>query len=87
MRYRCPDGNDWNLDIWFIDEPGRQPSTVHLRTIRPRLTGETRVAILRIKRALAARGGPRVSGYEIYLAVLDEGVRTPEEFDRRRSGA
>ncbi|RBQ17637.1 hypothetical protein DP939_24400 [Spongiactinospora rosea] len=87
VRYRCPDGNDWTLDIWFVDEPERQPSTVHLGTIRPRLTDERRVAILRIKRGLAARGGPRVSGYDIYVAVLDEGVRTLDDFDRRLSGS
>ncbi|MEU4835820.1 hypothetical protein [Streptosporangium sp. NPDC023615] len=85
VRYRCPDGNDWNLDIWFVDEPDRQPSTVHLRTVQPRLTDENRAAILLIKRALAARGGPRVSSHTVYMAVLDEGVRTLEEFDRHMS--
>ncbi|MEU4573140.1 hypothetical protein ACBI99_01345 [Nonomuraea sp. ATR24] len=87
VHYRAPDGNDWNLDVWFIDQPDRQPSTVHLRTLRPRLTDESRAAILLIKRALAARGGPRVSSYDIYTAVLDDGVRTPDEFDRRGTGS
>ena len=49
-----------------------------------RLTPETRSAILDIKRAWVNRPefGQTVRSFDIYTAVLDGGVRTPEEFDR-----
>jgi hypothetical protein len=49
LRYRSPAGADWSFDVWFVDEPERQPDLAHLRTLLPRLTDETRVAILRLK--------------------------------------
>lgn len=87
IRYRADDepgsGAEWNFDIWFVDEPERQPDLGHLRTLRPRLTEETRVAILRIKEAWVARPeyGREVDGNRIYGAVLDDGVRDLEAFE------
>jgi hypothetical protein len=84
VRYRSPRPRDWNLDLWFVDEPQRQPDLVHLRTLLPRLTDETRAAILRIKEEWTPRpeygraGG--VNGTLIYEAVLDGGVRTLPDF-------
>lgn len=82
LRYRTVDQHDWSLDVWFIDEPDRQPDLAHLRTIPPRLTEETRRAILTIKQASVdtPSPGPTVSGHEVSTAVLDDGVRTPAEF-------
>lgn len=68
-------GREWTSDIWFVDQPDRQPDLAHLRTLSPRLTDEARVKILRIKRVRSA------SGATVYEAVLDGGVSTPEEFD------
>jgi hypothetical protein len=73
----------WNIDIWFVTEPDRQPDLRHLRELAPRLTPETRAAILDIKRAWCERPEYRrtVTSFDIYSAVLDRGIRTPEEFE------
>ena len=73
---------DWSLDLWFVDQPERQPDLAHLRTILPRLTDETRAAILRIKEEWTPRPeyGRQVNGTLIYEAVLDGGVRTLQDF-------
>ena len=74
-RYRSAAGDDWTLDIWFIHEQSRQFDLEHLESLPPRLTPETRLAILEIKEACAGR--PWYSSYGITTAVLDHGVRTP----------
>ncbi|MGC0332381.1 hypothetical protein RKD23_005371 [Streptomyces sp. SAI-170] len=83
VECRAASGDMWNLDIWFLDEPARQPSTAHLTSLRPRLTDETRAAILGIKRAWADRPeyGTAVRSYDVYRAVLDDGVRDPAGFE------
>jgi hypothetical protein len=84
LDYRSRPGHDWNLDIWFVDEPGRQPDLAHLTTLAPRLTPEARLAILRIKQARADRGA-KMRGFDVYRAVLDDEVRTPEQFEHWRA--
>ncbi len=83
LEYRLPDGEPWNLDLWFLLEGTRQFDLDHLASIPPRLTPEARLAILRIKDAWQARPAYRttVRSYDIYQAVLDHGVRTPEAFE------
>ncbi|MCX4679131.1 hypothetical protein OG413_28150 [Streptomyces sp. NBC_01433] len=73
----------WNIDIWFLDKPERQPSTTHLTTLRPRLTDESRAAIIEIKRTWADRPeyGTTVKSFDVYRAVLDDGVRDPARFE------
>lgn len=82
----CADdlGDTWTLDIWFVDEPDRQPDLQHLETLRPRIDPDHQAAILAIKRATGGRrpDGTRLPSFEIYQAVLDRGVRTPAEFAR-----
>jgi hypothetical protein len=84
VKYCRDPEREWNLDIWFVDEPDRQPDLAHLRTLAPRLDHERRVAILRIKDHAAARPeyGRSVRSIDVYTAVLDDGVRTPAEFDQ-----
>ncbi|MBH1938729.1 hypothetical protein I5Q34_31465 [Streptomyces sp. AV19] len=83
VAYRSAGGREWTLDLWFVDEPDRQPDLAHLTELPPRLTEAHRAAILTIKHELAGRdeGTARVPSYEVYRAVLDEGVATVEEFD------
>ncbi|MER7754405.1 hypothetical protein [Kitasatospora sp. NPDC097643] len=87
LDYRCPRGHDWTLDLWFVDEPARQPDLAHLRDLPPRLTPPAREAILRIKHVWAERPeyGRSVRSWDVYRAVLDGGVRTPAEFDQWRT--
>ncbi|MBC2879506.1 MULTISPECIES: hypothetical protein [Streptomyces] len=87
VEYRSEAGREWTLDIWFVDEPDRQPDLAHVRALPPRLTDAHRVRILRIKRALAARPDDSTPGYDVYRAVLDHGATTPEEFDVWRAGS
>ncbi|MCC3771261.1 hypothetical protein K6I34_004133 [Streptomyces sp. UNOC14_S4] len=86
VEYRSPGGCAWTLDIWFVDEPGRQPDLAHVRSLPPRLDDASRGAILRIKHALVAREDG-TAGYDVYRAVLDHGVTTVEEFEAWRAGA
>jgi hypothetical protein len=83
LGYRSAAGCDWKLDVWFVDDPDRQPDLTHLRTLPPRLDRGARLAILRIKTAWYARPeyGRSVRSFDVYTAVLDAGVRTPEQFN------
>jgi hypothetical protein len=82
LSYRSGDGNDWKSDIWFVDEPDRQPDLQHVRALPPRLTDESRLAVLRVKSVWATRPeyGREVGSFDIYTAVLDAGVRDPDGF-------
>jgi hypothetical protein len=91
VGYRSPSGHDWKLDIWFVDEPDRQPDLAHMQWMPAQLSLEARQAILVVKSAWASRPeyGKSVTSFDIYTAVLQHGVRTPEAFetwatDRRR---
>jgi hypothetical protein len=83
VRYRSPAGRDWKLDIWFVDAPERQPDLAHLRSMPAQLSPATRAAILLVKSAWAARPeyGTQVKSVDIYTAVLQDGVRTREDFE------
>jgi hypothetical protein len=88
VEYVAPGGDAWNLDLWFLRDGTTQFDLEDLRTLPPRLTQETRVAILRIKEALQSRpAGDRVRSHLVYEAVLDHGIRTPEEFERHLARA
>ncbi|MDQ6878326.1 MAG: hypothetical protein M3082_11690 [Candidatus Dormibacteraeota bacterium] len=93
VDYATDEGVEWNLDLWFIHENATQFDLEHMKTLPHRLTGESRVAILRIKEAVAREAvadappdADRVRSYEVYEAVLDHGVRTAKEFRRHRAG-
>jgi hypothetical protein len=82
LFYQGAGGHEWKIDIsiWIADPPHveRLPSS----SLIARLNDETRLAILWIKDQWFARPEYRVTVYsvDIYDAVLDHGVRTPEEF-------
>jgi len=84
LKYRAGQGRDgagpeWNADIWFVDEPERQPDLGHVRALPERITPEARSAILMIKHSR-----PDYRSFDVYRSVLDDGVRTPEDYDRWR---
>jgi hypothetical protein len=83
VKYRSPTGRDWNLDIWFVDDPVRQPDLAHLEWISAALSTETREAILLVKSAWASQPeyGKTITSLDIYTAVLNGAVRTREDFD------
>jgi hypothetical protein len=82
MNYQSAQGNEWALDVWFVDEPEFQPDLQHLHTMPTMLDESTRLAILRIKAAWAVRPeyGRMVRSIDIYSAVLDGGVRDVDGF-------
>jgi hypothetical protein len=72
----------WRVDlsIWLHDP--HDGVTAWHEELRERVTPEQRLAILRIKDAWHRRPEypDEVGGLDVYTAVLDHGVRTPEEF-------
>ncbi len=84
VYYEHTSGTVWKIDIafWLFPEP-RGEREYHAR-IRERLTPETRLVILWIKE-LWHRSPvypAAVGSVDIYDAVLEHGVWTPEDFDR-----
>lgn len=75
----------WTLDIWVVDDPKRKPALLDVERLGPRIDPITQAAILAIKRSTGGRrrDGTRLPSIAIYQAVLDDGVRTTEEFARR----
>jgi len=90
VRYQREGGAEWKLDLWFVDEPDRQPDLRHVQTLPPRLTEQHRRPILAIKTVWHRRPdyGAGVSSADIYTAVMEDGVRDVAGFDewlRRRT--
>jgi hypothetical protein len=88
-RYHVPFDLDaghgrWRIDlsIWLRDLH-RQVADWHLR-LRDTITDQQRLAVLRIKDVWHRLPSypDEVGGWEIYTAVLQGGVRTPEQFAR-----
>jgi hypothetical protein len=92
-RYHVPFDLDagqgrWRIDlsVWLRDLHAHVADW-HLR-LRDTITGEQRLAVLRIKDVWHRLPSypDEVSGWQIYTAVLEDGVRTPEQFDRWLGG-
>ena len=72
----------WHIDLTlWLHDPHINVTRWH-EDLRERITGEQRRAVLRIKDVWHRRPSypERVGGLEIYTAVMDDAVRTPEEF-------
>ncbi|GIP34584.1 hypothetical protein [Paenibacillus sp. J2TS4] len=84
LDYLSKSENQWSLDIWFVDDPEKQPDLRHIRTLPGRLHEEAVLSILRIKTVWASRAeyGKQVKSFDIYTAVLDHKVSTPAEFEQ-----
>jgi hypothetical protein len=81
LEVMSPVGELWTADLWFVDQPERQPDLAHLRRFSPLMTDESRARILALKRATRARGADdeAIPGYLIYEAVTQGGVRSETE--------
>jgi hypothetical protein len=86
-RYHVPitwirHGAEWRIDltVWLHDLH-RNVTEWHER-LRDTITPEQRAAVLRIKDAWHRRPSypERVGGADVYAAVLEDGVRSPEAF-------
>lgn len=82
LHHETGDGDDWKIDVtfWVVDEP-REHRTRALELSR--LDRETRLRILWLKDVWHRLPvyPYEVGGTDVYDAVLEHGVRTPEEFD------
>jgi hypothetical protein len=86
-RYHVPflierGGNIWQLDLslWLHDL--HQNVTAWHQALRDKINDEQRAAVLRIKDVWFRLPSypDQIGGLEIYTAVTEDGVRTPEEF-------
>lgn len=85
LRYRPGPGaaGQWRIDVWFFTHPEADAKLHWHRRIRAELRLEVRLAILRVKAAVHAE--PWYSSAEVYEAVLEYGVRNPQDFWRYRA--
>ncbi|HEY6738285.1 MAG TPA: hypothetical protein VI076_05495 [Actinopolymorphaceae bacterium] len=83
LRYVSAEGETWKVDLSFWTDTGPRGGFSDAAALRRRLTDETRLAILWIKDVLHRLDGylREFAGIDVYEAVLDEGVRTPAEFE------
>ncbi len=84
LRYEIAPGTEWKIDLslWTVASP-RGPGQL-LAELEQRLTEETRLVVLWIKdiwHQLPVYPDD-IGGFEVYDAVLNHRVRTPEDFDR-----
>jgi hypothetical protein len=77
-------GNMWRVDLtlWLHDIHDNVTAWHH--ELRRKITDEQRAAVLRIKDVWFRLPSypDQIGGFEIYTAVIDDSVRTPEEFRR-----
>lgn len=74
-------GRPWKIDIWSLDYPLIERKLIEMRRFHSRLTPTLRERILCYKTAHLTPEGrtPMYSGYFIYKAVLEEGLKEDEE--------
>jgi hypothetical protein len=86
-RYHLPFLLDRGVGVWRLDltlwlRDLHENVTAWHQALRDSITDEQRAAVLRIKDVWFQRPSypDQIGGSEIYAAVIDDGVRTPEEF-------
>jgi hypothetical protein len=81
-RHQTEAGREWKIDVSLWSPESPPGPLAHAEELMRRLTPETRLAILWIKDAWYRLPSypDVVSGMDIYEAVLEQGVRTPEQF-------
>ncbi len=86
-RYHVPvailrEGGSWRVDLSLWLHDAHASMTAWHEELRDRITPEQRDAVLRIKDVWHRLPSypDRVGGQDIYTAVLDDAVRTPEQF-------
>jgi hypothetical protein len=84
-------GQEWKVDLWGYGEWAFHEHQQEFESLKRRLEGADRLAILRIKDAVCRRPTYRfdVSSMDVYTAVADQHVQSVEQFDvwfRNRAG-
>jgi hypothetical protein len=82
VRHETDAGEEWKIDVSLWSPESPPGPSAHAGELGRRLTPETRLAVLWIKDAWYRLPSypDLVSGMDIYDAVLEHGVRTPEQF-------
>jgi hypothetical protein len=72
----------WRLDLTLWLHDVHDNVTAWHRALRNAITSEQRAAVLRIKDVWFRLPSypDQIGGFEIYTAVIENGVRTPEQF-------
>jgi hypothetical protein len=83
IHHMTTQGHTWKIDLSFFFSEQMLGVLDHLDWLQRELTEETRLAILWIKDIWHHLPvyPYQVGGYQIYDAVLNAGVRSPDEFD------
>jgi hypothetical protein len=81
IRYRHESDEVWKIDMWLMahDHPGPQSREL-VAPMQRALTDEMRAAILGIKEYVCTHHHGKLGSIHIYRAVIQAGVRSPEEF-------
>jgi hypothetical protein len=80
LRYRQDDGTVWKVDMWSAPDDYPLPRSERLvKPMRAALTPETRLAILALKEQRERDDSLKCLSIDLYRAVLDDGVRTPDD--------
>jgi len=83
LRYIDDVGDEWRIDLWTLAEDHPGPlSAWMVEPMRRAVTKEVRERILVLKEARAEGRTRPVASIDLYRAVIEGGVRTPEELDR-----
>lgn len=81
LRYLDETGLEWKVDMWSAPCDYDLPRSEYLvEPMKRALTPELRDAILRLKEARAADESLACLSIDLYRAVIEDGVRTAEEF-------
>ena len=77
-------GRPWKVDIWWLDEVVIREKMHIMHHFKKVLTPDLRQQIIQYKSTLINSAGrtPQFSGYFVYKAFLDEGLRDPTEITR-----
>ncbi len=80
IDYTDETGTVWDIDNWLVahDHPDAGLADGLAKAMQERLTDETRLKILEIKKSFAGEQKPR--GVDVYKAVLQGGVTNAKQF-------
>ena len=80
LRVKDRDGEEWKIDMWSAPEDYDLPrSEDFVAPMCAALTPETRAAILRLKEMRRCDETIRCLSIDLYRAVIEDGVRSPDE--------
>jgi hypothetical protein len=83
LRYVDDVDDEWRIDLWTLAEDHPGPlSAWMVEPMQRAVTDEVRERILVLKEARAEGRTRPVASIDLYRAVIQGGVRTPEELDR-----